>query len=104
MPPQGESVGLALEDAVLLARVLEHFRHEEPDKSIQAAFASYEKTRRPRITAALAEATRRTEHTRDRSWLLQKVIEFAITGFVWVKGDGFQKAHVYDVRDEKILV
>ena len=104
MPPQGESVGLALEDAVLLARVLERIRKEEPDKQIQAAFASYEKTRRPRINSAFVEAARRSEHVRDRGWVMQKFIEFAVTGFVWVKGDGFEKAHEYDVRVEKILL
>jgi len=77
MPPQGESTGLAIEDAVLFARILERF----PEKSILDAFETYEKTRRPRIVTAYQHATARWR-VYDKSWLVTKLEEWATSVYL----------------------
>jgi 2-polyprenyl-6-methoxyphenol hydroxylase-like FAD-dependent oxidoreductase len=52
MPPQGESTGFAIEDAVLVSRVFDRFSQ----KDLSHIFEVYEKTRRPRINKAYKEA------------------------------------------------
>jgi len=79
MPPQGESTGLAIEDSVLLARVLEKYS----DKPLAAAFKAYEKTRRPRIDTAYKEAVSRWSNVKDKSWLWQKVEEWMTSVYIW---------------------
>jgi salicylate hydroxylase len=98
MPPQGESTGLAIEDGVLLARIL------SPSKlSVQGAFRTYEKTRRPRIDAAYKEAVFRWENVKDRSWFMQKVIEWLTWAFLWYKMGAFESSLSYDVRKVEIV-
>ncbi|RDW56677.1 FAD protein [Coleophoma cylindrospora] len=99
MPPQGESTGLAIEDGVLLARVLS----SSSEMSIQQAFQMYEKTRRPRIDTAYKEAVFRWEKVKDRSWLMQNIIEWLTWVFLWYKLNGFETSISYDVRQEKII-
>ncbi len=100
MPPQGESTGLAIEDSVLFARVVETFL----DTPIQKAFQVYEKTRRPRIDTAYKEAVMRWENVKDRSWFFQKVIEWMMWVFLWYKMGDFESSMSYDVRKEEILI
>jgi 2-polyprenyl-6-methoxyphenol hydroxylase-like FAD-dependent oxidoreductase len=99
MPPQGESTGLAIEDGVLLARVLS----SSSEMPIQRVFQVYEKTRRPRIDTAYKEAVSRWENVKDRSWLMQKVVEWLTWVFLWYKMDAFESSVSYDVRKEEIV-
>ena len=99
MPPQGESTGLAIEDGVLLARVLS----SSSEISIQRAFQVYEKTRRPRIDAAYKEAVFRWEGVKDRSWLVQKLLEWLMWAILWYKIDAIESSVSYDVRKEEIV-
>ena len=96
MPPQGEAVGLALEDAVLLARVFQKFS----SKTTSEVFQIYETTRRPRINAAYKTANMRWENVKDKGWLRQKVFELIFWAFLWVKGEGHQRNMAYDVHQE----
>ena len=95
MPPQGEAVGLALEDATLLTRVFQ----ELPEKSIPEAFAIYEKTRKPRVDVVYTEANKRWEKVMDRGWLKQKALEMMFRVILYIKGGG---APEYDIRKEKL--
>lgn len=99
MPPQGESTGLAIEDGVLIARVLSLFS----GRPIQEAFGSYEKTRRPRIDKAYQDAVFRWENVKDKSWLVQKIIETLTWVFLWYKMTAFEASMSYDVRKEEIV-
>lgn len=99
IPPQGESTGLAIEDSVLLARVLS----SPSEMSVQEAFRVYEKTRRPRIDTAHKDAVFRWENVKDRSWFVQKIIEWLLWVFLWYKMDAFEASLFYDVRKEKIV-
>lgn len=99
MPPQGESTGLAIEDGVLLARILA----SSNERSIEMTFQVYERTRRPRIDSAYKEAVSRWESVKNRSWLMQKVIEWLTWAFLWYKTNNFEKSISYDVRKEEIV-
>jgi len=99
MPPQGESTGLAIEDGILLARVFS----SSPEMSIKRAFQVYEKTRRPRIDAAYREAAFRWEGAKDRSWLMQKILEWLMWVILWYKVDAIESSVSYDVRKESIV-
>jgi 2-polyprenyl-6-methoxyphenol hydroxylase-like FAD-dependent oxidoreductase len=98
MPPQGESTGLAIEDGVLLARIL-----SSSELPIQGAFRTYERTRRSRINTAYEEAVMRWENVKDRSWFMQKVIEWLTWVFLWYKMGAFESSLSYDVRKVEIV-
>jgi salicylate hydroxylase len=98
MPPQGESTGLAIEDGVLLARIL-----SSSELSIQGAFGTYERTRRSRINTAYEEAVMRWENVKDKSWFMQKVIEWLTWVFLWYKMGAFESSLSYDVRKVEIV-
>ena len=98
MPPQGEAAGLALEDAVLLARVFKEF----PNKSTPEAFAIYERTRRPRVNAAYKSANMRWENVKDKGLVKQTLFEWMFWVFLWVKGEGHQQKMAYDVQKEEL--
>ncbi|KAN0102800.1 FAD/NAD(P)-binding domain containing protein [Hyaloscypha variabilis] len=99
MPPQGESTGLAIEDGVLLARVMA----SASEKPIQEAFRVYEKTRRSRIDIAYKEAVMRWENVKDRSWFSQKVTEWLMWIVLWYRRNPFELSMSYDIRQEEIL-
>lgn len=99
MPPQGESTGLAIEDGVLIGRVLSLFS----EKPVQEAFQTYDKTRRPRIDKAYQDAVFRWENIKDKSWLAQKIIESLTWVFLWYKRTTFEASMSYDVRKEEIV-
>ncbi|KAH8651648.1 hypothetical protein BGZ60DRAFT_520214 [Tricladium varicosporioides] len=99
MPPQGESTGLAIEDGVLFARILDSF----PNMPIPEAFQTYKKTRQPRIDAAYKEAVSRWEHVKDRSWLMQKIIEWLMWVILWYKVEFFGASIGFDVREQEII-
>lgn len=99
MPPQGESTGFAMEDAVLLSRVFERF----PEKDISYIFEVYENTRRSRINKAYKEAVWRWEQVKDKSWLQQKFLEWMAWVFLWYMRDSFEASVTYDVRKEKLI-
>lgn len=76
MPPQGESLGLALEDAVLFSRILDAY-HDKPTAEI---FKRYETIRKPRMDAAFDEANWRWESVKDVGWLANYMREW----FTWL--------------------
>jgi 2-polyprenyl-6-methoxyphenol hydroxylase-like FAD-dependent oxidoreductase len=55
MPPQGESTGIAIEDGILIARILSQHTtkadelRSEKTRSIEQLFSDYESFRRPEI-------------------------------------------------------
>lgn len=99
MPPQGESTGLAIEDAVLFARIFAKFENQEIDHTFQV----YENTRRHRINAAYEEALTRWENVRDKSWIEQKIAEFFTGWWLWWKKDVFEANFAYDVRTVELI-
>jgi salicylate hydroxylase len=91
MPPQGESTGLALEDAVIFARLLglhlgqssKSSNQDEEATDFKRVFSSYLSHRFARIDEAYNEANMRWEQVKDSGWLVQKVKEWLTWVFMW---------------------
>lgn len=95
MPPQGESAGLALEDVVLLSRVLAH----RNGKSIEESFQLYDKLRRPRISTAVKMANFGFETIKQRGWFATILIEWITWIFLGLTAPRKETEFAYDVRD-----
>jgi 2-polyprenyl-6-methoxyphenol hydroxylase-like FAD-dependent oxidoreductase len=95
MPPQGESVGLALEDVVLLSRILDHCN----GKSVEESFQLYDKLRRPKINAAVKMANFSFETIRQYGWFTTILIEWITWIFLALTSSRKERELAYDVRD-----
>ncbi|OCK84990.1 FAD/NAD(P)-binding domain-containing protein [Lepidopterella palustris CBS 459.81] len=98
MPPQGESVGLALEDVVLLSRLAG--QHET--KSTAQILADYESLRKPRIAEAFKEAEFRWETAKDRGWLMAVLMEWMTWFFLKWMAKSKERDFAFDVRDIEV--
>jgi salicylate hydroxylase len=76
MPPGGQSVGLALEDSIILSRVLSSY----PSSDLADIFNRYDSIRRARVEDHYRQMASRWEGTRTHYWWVQKIREF----FVWI--------------------
>jgi 2-polyprenyl-6-methoxyphenol hydroxylase-like FAD-dependent oxidoreductase len=79
MPPQGESGGMALEDAILFARVLA----VNDRKPLHEQFLAYEKLRRPRVDKAYQEATFGWDTQKDSGWIAFYLRSWITSWFLW---------------------
>ncbi|KAK5280690.1 hypothetical protein LTR40_005977 [Exophiala xenobiotica] len=79
MPPQGESAGHALEDAILFARVMQH----SMDKGLDEVFSAYERVRRGRIDQAYAEAVFGWETQKDSGWFTFVLRNWFTSWYLW---------------------
>ena len=82
MPPQGELTGIVFEDTVLFARCLSKWQ-ETGEGRIKDAFDHYEKLRRPRIDAALAESHNVVDVVRNVGWLRHKIKTLVVPWYLW---------------------
>jgi 2-polyprenyl-6-methoxyphenol hydroxylase-like FAD-dependent oxidoreductase len=99
MPPQGESIGMALEDIVVLSRVLER---QNATRDVSHMFETYDGLRRERIEAAWQEADFRFETIKDKGWLVGIIMDYLTTFFLWWTRSNHQNSMAYDVRDLEI--
>ena len=95
MPPQGESVGLALEDVVLLSCILKH--HDS--KPVPELFQRYDDLRRPRINAAVKEANFGFETIKDRGWIGTIMMEWLTWIVLAWRATRKEEEFSFDVRD-----
>lgn len=81
MPPQGESIGIAIEDGVLLAHVLS--RHDTRD--ISRVFQDYERLRRRHIHKLYKETVWRWNNAmkEDAGWLWGIFVEWLTVVFLF---------------------
>lgn len=90
MPPQGESTGIAIEDGILLARVL---RERHATHTIRQLVATYEAVRRPTIDKLHRETTARWNHAAAAQGIVQTVaVEWLTRAYMnWAawKGDDY---------------
>jgi salicylate hydroxylase len=106
MPPQGESTGFAIEDAMLFARIMNEAmnRQEESGEStsdlvdVKAVFERYERNRRARIDSAYADANTRWESVKDTGWLASVMREWMTWLFLWFTRSGREKNFGFDVK------
>ncbi|KAF2817751.1 FAD/NAD(P)-binding domain-containing protein [Mytilinidion resinicola] len=95
MPPQGESVGLVLEDVVFFSRLVSHHK----GKAVSRIFQGYDSLRRARIDAVYKEATFRWETARDRGWLMTVIMEWMMWIFIRLMAGTKERDFQFDVRD-----
>ena len=94
MPPQGESIGLAIEDAVLLSQVLRKYRGELIEESLKL----YERTRRPRINDAVKAANFGFETIKARTWFATIFMEWLTWIYLALTAFRKEEEYAYDVR------
>jgi 2-polyprenyl-6-methoxyphenol hydroxylase-like FAD-dependent oxidoreductase len=93
MPPQGEGVGMVLEDVVVFARLVGRYGAAQ----LNDIFARYEELRRKRIDAAYDEANLRWETAKDFGWLAQSMKEWLMPIFLWWSAKARNKAFEEDL-------
>lgn len=82
MPPKGESIGYALEDAIMFSTVLSHFGLA---KSLEA-LPFYEKIRRQPISDAYKDASFGWDTNKDTGFLFTKFMEWVTPLYLsWTK-------------------
>lgn len=79
MPPQGESTGICIEDAVALSRAM--IQHDT--KPVASIFRAYENFRRPHTDRVVKEAIWRFETVKDKGWLMYQLIVRSTSWFLW---------------------
>ena len=95
MPPQGESTGICIEDAVALSRAM--MQHET--KPVASIFRAYETFRRPQTDKAVREATWRFETVKDKGWLVYQLIIRSTSWFLWWTAKKREKELSEDVSE-----
>jgi salicylate hydroxylase len=95
MPPQGESIGLALEDVVLLARIMEK---QQSNKPFEQIFTLYDSLRRERIESAFEEANFRWETVKDKGFVGGLMVEWLTMLVLWYGKEKRAQALMHDVR------
>jgi 2-polyprenyl-6-methoxyphenol hydroxylase-like FAD-dependent oxidoreductase len=100
MPPQGESVGFAIEDAILLARILS----EQPTSAnIEDTFARYVRNRKKRIDDAFDEASWRWETVKDAGYFQTVAKEWLTSVFLWWTKTSRDENFAFDVRTVSLV-
>ncbi|KAK2875133.1 hypothetical protein FQN49_001759 [Arthroderma sp. PD_2] len=94
MPPQGESIGIAIEDAIVFTRTLAKYR----SYSLSEAFKVYEGLRRDRIHEQYQEASRRWETVRDCGYLVNKLKEAILPWWIWWSNESRAKTFMSDAE------
>jgi salicylate hydroxylase len=89
MPPQGESGGIALEDAILFARILS----ATAEKELPEQFGAYEKLRRPDTDAAYSQATFGWNTQKDCNWFAFYLHSWLTVVFLWWTARSRQKRY-----------
>ena len=93
MPPQGESAGIALEDAIVFGRVMSISN----DAGLPGRFAAYEMVRRPRTDEAYQQAIFGWETNKDCSWFKHKMRGWLTFVFLWWTHDSRLKRYSEDL-------
>lgn len=95
MPPKGESIGHALEDAVIFSTVLSHFELAD----FTSAFPFYENIRRKTISDAYKAASFGWNTNKDTGFLVTKMMEWITPVYLWWTKGSREAAFVTDPRD-----
>ena len=95
MPPQGESVGMALEDVMIFSKLAKvHQSHTWSE-----IFGVYERLRRGRIDAAYKWTNFRWDAAKDCGWVKQSVKERTTGFFIWWSSKSRNSGFKEDVGD-----
>jgi 2-polyprenyl-6-methoxyphenol hydroxylase-like FAD-dependent oxidoreductase len=108
MPPGGESVGLALEDSVILTRIISSFdatstsTNSNTNTSATEVFEKYNAVRRPRIEAQYAHSTGNWEGVKDHWNWVQWIREALTKAYVGWLGARLEESFAYDALTVEI--
>lgn len=95
MPPQGESTGLAIEDAMLIAHVFER----RGSRTVEQLFADYEAVRRSVVDKHFGDAVWALKHIfAETSWVMGIFHEWATWLYLLLKRWGQEDHFGGDVR------
>ena len=100
MPPQGESTGICIEDAIIFSRCIMY--HDRKDLS--SIFTVYEKIRRPNIDKAYDEAVMRWENVKDSGWFAYKMRTLLTPWFLWWTAKAREEEFSHDWSEADIDV
>lgn len=96
MPPRGESIGYALEDAIIFSHVLQHFGlGSQPSQS----FAFHDKLRREDLNAAFKDASFGWDTNKDSGWFKTKIMEWITPIYIWSTASHRAKLYSADPRN-----
>lgn len=95
MPPKGESIGYALEDAVIFSCVLSHFGLASP----KAALLFYEKIRRKTINDAYKDSSFGWDTNKDTGFLATKIMEWVTPLYLWWTKKSREASFATDPRE-----
>jgi salicylate hydroxylase len=98
MPPGGQSVGLAFEDAILLARLVEHMK----PANIPDVFPRLVELRKPRVDKDYLLAEQRWEGVKTISWWWQMIREFFYGIFLFFFSRHIAKSFEYDIFKQEL--
>jgi salicylate hydroxylase len=101
MPPGGHSVGLALEDAVLVARLVER-QAGQADANIHDVFPRFVELRAPRINKDFDEAEKRWDGVKTVSWWWQMLREYVYWIFVAFFAKHIDTSYGYDIFKQEL--
>ncbi|KAF7195795.1 Salicylate hydroxylase [Pseudocercospora fuligena] len=79
MPPQGESTGICIEDAIVFSRAMMHYRNH----ALRSILTAYERYRRPKTDAEVLKAVSRWESVKDKGWLAHKLLMLITPWYLW---------------------
>ncbi|KAG0644083.1 hypothetical protein HOY80DRAFT_942737 [Tuber brumale] len=100
MPPHGGSQGfsLALEDAVILARLFE----KEGLDDLEKVFARFEEVRKPRVDKIYIQANKSWEGIKDIGWFANMVKEFFLWIYLIFFAKSVEESYMYDPHKVEI--
>lgn len=102
MPPQGESAGIAFEDSVLFARTLA--LSQQKSQSLQAAFAAYEKLRRPSVNKSYQESSFGWDTQKDCNWFTFQMRGWLTWIFLWWTANARRARYEEDISTMDLKV
>ena len=79
MPPQGESAGIALEDAIVLGRAMSNI----DVNGLTGCLTAYERIRRPRADEAYRQAAFGWNTLKDSGWVAFRIRSWLTWIFLW---------------------
>jgi len=99
MPPKGESIGYALEDAIIFSCILSRFGLTSSPSSI---FSVYEKIRRKPIDDAYKDAAMGWDTNKDSGFFFTKFMEWLTPMYLWWTKRSREAHFAADPRDLKL--
>jgi salicylate hydroxylase len=111
MPPQGESTGFAIEDAMLFTRIMKDAINSQEERGqstpdlidVKAVFTRYERNRRARIDTAYEESNSRWDSVKDKGWLASVMMDWMTWLYLWFTQSAREKSFTTNVKTMSLV-